>query len=1043
MNFKKALAVILSAATVYSPIMSVYAYDTETEVEKITSEVIEVPNVNSSTGTCGANAVWTLDDNGTLTISGTGDMANYTNESLAPWYDNGAAVKKAVIGDEITSVGEFAFSGLENLTSVAIGSNVASIGDCAFLSSPKLAMITVDENNGYYSNDEYGVLFNKDKTVLIQYPAGNESASYTVSDGVESIGNGAFMNALNLVSVVISDSVTSICEGVFFGCENLKAVNMGNTVASIGYGAFAYCSSLMNIKLPDSVTSIAARAFSNCYNLISVTVPDGVESIGEGAFSLCSSLASVTIPSSVTSIGDDAFEECSSIEYVWYDGYETSWKKVSIGDNNEYLSSAAVVCSNGDPKKVVEYGISEQGLTYILTFGGTLVISGNGVIEPSEFSYMNSINHLVIEDGVTSIGEEAFLGCSNIKTVTIPESVASIGNGAFSDCPCIEFITVDENNEYYSSDYAGVLFDKNKTELILFPAFSALTSYVIPDGVVSIASGAFTNCINITTLTVPSAVTSVGNGAFKGCLSLLDVYYAESVNDWNNIKVGTENDPLLNANVHFEKIERLILQTGLCGENVSFTLYGDGELVISGTGNMTNYTSASAVPWYSNRSMIEKAVIGDGITSIGNLAFYYCTSLASVNIPDGVKTIGNSAFEVCSKLTSIKIPDEVTSIGNYAFCACEGLVSVTIPENVTSIGKGAFENCSQITSIVVPDGVKTLGDRAFYQCVKLRSVTIGNGITNIGGSTFYRCSELTDVVIGNNVKGIGNCAFYNCQSLAEITIPDSVVRIGKEAFYWCDSLKTVNIGKGVAIVDQSAFSRCSGLEDVYYEGSEEQWGGITVGTNNDFLINANIIFGTVEVKPVGIRVETLPKTQYYYGEELSVEGLTVSKIYSDGSTEKIEDYTVSGYDNNSYGMQFVVITAGEFTCEYKVNVKPTPSTSCTAPLAVGMTVGELSESYSDYTVFVFDNDKETMLSDDDVIKTGCLIQLIENGVVKESISVIVSGDVTGDGVINGKDLIRIKKQILEGGAVEYPEYADINCDGKVDENDLTALTSMM
>ena len=1066
MNLKKALAVILSAATVYSPIMSVYAYDTETAVGDITSDVIEVPSVNSSTGTCGVNAVWTLDDDGTLTISGTGDMADYTSDSSAPWGADGASVKKVIIGDEITSVGEFAFYSLENLTSVAIGKSVGSVGDCALLNCSKLATITVDEENGYYSSDEYGALFNKDKTVLIQYPVGNENKAYTVPDGVESIGNGAFTYALNLIAVDIADSVTNISEGAFFGCESLRSADIGTGVVSIGYGAFAFCSSLQNIKIPSSVTSIGGRAFSDCYSLVSVTVPDSVEIIGEGAFywcenltsvtvgagvktmgdyafAYCSNLASVTIPSSVTSIGEFAFEECSNIEYVWYDGYQTDWDKIDIKDNNEFLSAATVVYSDGDPKKVIEYGTSEQGLMYILTFGGTLVITGDGGIDASEFSYMNSISHIVIEEGVTSIGKEAFLGCSNVKTVTIPASVTSIGNGAFSDCPCIESVTVDENNGYYSSDEYGVLFDKNKTELILFPSCGAMTSYTVPDGVLSIESGAFAGCTRITSITVPSTVTSVGNGAFKGCLALLDVYHAGSINDWNNITVGTENEPLLNANVHFEKTERLILQTGACGENVSFTLYGDGELVISGIGNMTNYTTATAVPWYSNRAMIEKAVIENGVTSIGNLAFYYCTALSSVDIPNGVKTIGNSAFEVCSSLTSVTLPDDVTSIGDYAFCACKGLADITIPEGVTSIGEGAFEGCSQLTSIILPNGVKTLGERAFYQCENLECVTLGNGITNISESTFYRCSSLSSVTFGNNVKGIGNRAFYNCVSLVSVTIPDSVIRIGKEAFCWCGNLAFVDIGIGVAIVDQSAFYRCSSLKDVYYKGSEEQWNGITVGSNNSALTNANITFGTVEINAVGIRVETLPKTQYYYGEELSVEGLTVYMVYSDGSTEKIEDYTVSEYDKYSYGIQFVTITSGAFTCEYKVNVRISPTTSCTAPLAAGMTVGELSAAYSDYTVFIFDNDKETLMSDDDVIKTGCRIQLIENNIAKESISVIVGGDVTGDGIVNGKDLIRIKKQILEGGAVEYPEYADINCDGTVDENDLSALTAMM
>ena len=206
--------------------------------------------------------------------------------------------------------------------------------------------------------------------------------------------------------------------------------------------------------------------------------------------------------------------------------------------------------------------------------------------------------------------------------------------------------------------------------------------------------------------------------------------------------------------------------------------------------------------------------IPDSVTSIDWDAFSNCTSLTSVNIPNSVTSIGYSAFDGCSSLTSISIPDGVTSIGNWAFEVCSSLTSINIPDSVTSIGGGAFNGCRNLTSISIPDGVTSIGNSAFEGCTSLTSISIPDGVTSIGESAFRDCSSLTSINIPNSVTSIGDCAFYNCSSLTSINIPDGVTSIGNDAFFDCSSLTSINIPNSVTNIGWYAFYRCSSLSSI-------------------------------------------------------------------------------------------------------------------------------------------------------------------------------------------------------------------------------------
>ena len=203
--------------------------------------------------------------------------------------------------------------------------------------------------------------------------------------------------------------------------------------------------------------------------------------------------------------------------------------------------------------------------------------------------------------------------------------------------------------------------------------------------------------------------------------------------------------------------------------------------------------------------------IPQGITAIGNSAFFCCDSLISVAIPDSVISIRDSAFSCCKSLTSITIPDSVTSIGDETFSSCVSLTSVTIPDSVTSIGDSAFSSCVSLTSVTIPDSVTSIGNIAFSFCTSLTSITIPDSVTSIGDGAFYACYSLTSITIPDSVTSIGDWAFSSCTSLTSITIPDSVTFIGDSAFDFCESLTSVSIPDSVTFIGDNAFSGCPNL----------------------------------------------------------------------------------------------------------------------------------------------------------------------------------------------------------------------------------------
>ena len=347
------------------------------------------------------------------------------------------------------------------------------------------------------------------------------------------------------------------------------------------------------------------------------------------------------------------------------------------------------------------------------------IIINRGVSVIGECAFYQSFNleYVTIPNTVTKLGNNSFFACNSLATLTIPNSVTVIGSSVFEACSSLTSITVDTDNLNYSSNN-GVLYNKLQDTLIYCPAGKE-GIFTVPNSVTDIAEKAFQNCRKLTSITVPNSVLTIGSSAFSICTSLVSINI-----DANNLNYSSSDG------IFYNKLQDTLL---CCPSGKT------GVIIIPNT-----------------------------VITISDDAFNFCRELTSIIIPNSVITIGKGVFEHCYGLTSVEIGNSVESIGDFAFC-WSGLTSITIPNSVKSIGRYIFSDCSNLESAIIGNSVMAMKEGAFSSCSRLTSVEIGNSVVEIGYTAFYECYRLNTLIMGESVATIGDGAFAYCVSLNSIT----------------------------------------------------------------------------------------------------------------------------------------------------------------------------------------------------------------------------------------------------------------------------------
>jgi hypothetical protein len=592
------------------------------------------------------------------------------------------------------------------------------------------------------------------KSIVLYFdkPIAGLSASDIDLDGVAGVIKGELTSAGNQYTLDIRGFTAG-------GLLSVAVSKTGYTVSgSPRYVSISYSDPVFDTiaEFQSWLNGMRTNTLDLPYKVTLKTLRDGALTVKQVLTAANSSNKYVRIeldPSFTGTIAEKAFENCITLVSI-------DLKGTRVGLENSVFSG----CAN------LSGVIIGEGVTSI----------GDGV-----FSGCASLTSVIIGGGVTSIGDGVFFGCARLMSVTIGAAVASIGDGVFAGCVSLEKINVDKDNETYSSldgsgVDTGVLYDKEKLELIMFPVAKAGNPFYILPSVETIREYAFAGCNKLESIIIPDSVTSIGVGAFKACAALKSVTIPNSLG----------------------KIDKEVFLGCASLERVSF---------------------------------VDPAADPSKVKTIGEAAFKDCAILNNVAIPASVETIEEGAFSSCSGLDSITIAvigEAGLNIKDKAFSGC-GFSSVTLPVSVKSLGKEVFSDCKSLTKIELGDGVETIDEYTLKGCDDLTDLIIGSGVNTITAGALSVCGKLARLSVSasnGSYSATGN-VLYNKEGTALLacppsragtfTIPDSVTTIEAFAFKNCTSLSlsTINIPGTVEIIEPGAFAACKSLNTITVGGS--------------------------------------------------------------------------------------------------------------------------------------------------------------------------------------------------------------------------------
>ena len=760
-----------------------------------------------------------------------------------------------------------AFNNCKNITKIVLNDGITSIGDYAFQNSvikdfviPN-TVITLGENSFYGCVGLTEIMLPNGITEVPKYAfyGCDRISKVTLSRSTKAIGNYAFKDCSRFTKLVIPDKCESIGMGAFENCSSITAINIPDSVTWISTYCFSGCSSAKELSIGKKIEKLNNYVFQNCTGLTSIIVPKTVTDIQEFAFYGCDNVTEVTLPfvgKSRTATGLEG-----TFGYIF--GYE---KELITNDSSTGTHTTTLYSSNiSDSKYSQKYTIGNDA-----SYKSTKYVNGVSSLSYTKYwenpwytccdgSYNNAYNnayHGQIQTYIFKVPEKlttvtitdadkietaAFNNCKNITKIVLNDGITSIGDYAFQNNPWYDGLT-DE----YAVDGDGVLIKYNGTK----------SGVVIPDTVKHIAGGVFKNKTIISSIALPDKLLSIGENAFDGCTNLSEMTIPRSV-----VEIGGNAIPATctikvyqpSAGYDYRSTNRIVL-------NESFTT---GNAIYQYIINDDGYAEITGCKTTSTELTVPTNINGTIINKIGDYCFAKCSTIKNITIPTNITNIGKHAFEECYGLVNATIPTTVDEVGDYAFKNCTGLKNVTISEGVQTIGKGVFYNCTSLAEAVVPDTASHVGAYAFYNCSSMTTATIGTIAESIGDYTFYNCKKLENIVIGYNVKTIGDYAFYgcalgrvsipsvttsigeyafadnlkmtkatlrknllsigdgafkNCGLLATVSIPTTVTYIGSEAFENCTSISSLIIPTGVTEINNRSFSNCSSLTSIALNG---------------------------------------------------------------------------------------------------------------------------------------------------------------------------------------------------------------------------------
>ena len=752
----------------YNQVQSAYeAYDALTDDQKALTpdaestftslfeyfNTLTAPADVTASGSCGTRLTWVFED-GTLTISGSGDMYGYSLSG--EWGGNSSQITKVVVESGVTSIGANAFKGLKSLETVEIASTVQSIG---------------------------------------QY---------------------AFSNCSNLQTVNIPNGITEIQISTFLNCSSLVNVSIPNTVTVIRESAFSGCSGLTEVDIPDSVTTIEQDAF-NSSGLTSVTFPGNLSTITFRSFLECEQLRSVVIPSSVKTIEYLAFGSCTNLTDVYYEGSETDWNDISINNRNDDLLNATIhfnwKCMNGHQfsdgvctvcgVKGGYCGLQGDNLIWILDDEGNLTISGEG--EMADYSGENApwghgIVSVVMKDGVTNIGYRAFEDCTKLASAILPNGITEIREWAFEGCEALTQIAIPESVTsvgmfaFALTGLTSVTIPSNvtKIEQATFGGCESLTSVAIPEGVTSIGKDAFSNCPKLAELTLPSSLTTIGISAFESCLSLKTVTIPENVTSIGGNAFGNafpDKTPQLTT-IRFKGHGfQYTSKDPLVASSVTAYYPADDstwtqEIRDSFVGPIT--WVAAECPVNGTHIVVTDAGYSASCTQDGLTDGSHCSACGKILVAQEVIPTIDHTEETISGKAATCTEDGLTEGTKCSVCGKELVEQQVIPAGHNFEG-GVCKGCGLMGG--------TCGENLSYTIVDgVLTITGSGSMDNFGdcGAPWYeQRDEIQSVVFSEKMNSLGSFAFADCEYLTEITIPKNITSIGKNAFRNCPNLKTI------------------------------------------------------------------------------------------------------------------------------------------------------------------------------------------------------------------------------------------------------------